>query len=88
MTKYKYKSYRVHVELDIHIKENALVAHDPDSIASAVRHALRHNMPTSAFTQGGYKFDANSVHAEVVTHPGALKPLAHGELEKIVKGEE
>jgi DNA-binding winged helix-turn-helix (wHTH) protein len=41
------------------------VVHTPEGIASAVRHALRTNLPTSTFMQAGYRFDANTVHAEL-----------------------
>jgi DNA-binding winged helix-turn-helix (wHTH) protein len=61
----KTKTYRVCVELDVILKESSLVVHTPEGIASAVRHALRTNLPTSTFMQAGYRFDANTVHAEL-----------------------
>jgi len=61
----KTKTYRVCVELDIVLRENSLVVHTPEGIASAVRHALRSNLPTGSFLSAGYKFDANTVHAEL-----------------------
>lgn len=65
ITKTKHTRVHVFVELDVQLKENSLVAHNPDSIAAAVRHALRTCLPVGSYTKGGYKFDANTVHAEV-----------------------
>lgn len=61
----KTKTYRVLVEIDFVLRVNSLVAHGADSIASAVRHSMRTNLPTGSFTQAGYKFDANTVHVEM-----------------------
>lgn len=61
----RYKRYHVIVELDVHLKDTSLVVHTAEGIENAVRHALRTCLPTGSYTKGGYKFDPNTVYAEV-----------------------
>jgi len=61
----KYKTYTVTIEVNVRVKHDGLVVQQPESVASAVRHAMITLIP-SGFRKNGIMFETATFHAEAV----------------------